>query len=584
MGKVVPGSSAQSSATEAVFSKDGLVKKRIKNFETTIVDTSDNVLVFPPKQLNNTEIDIPEVLDSVTAVSDEADSENKSPKRQGVMLVGLIVVITFSWSIYSLFFSVKQPIQEANSSSEIELAGVVSDSQISKLVKLEQSANLLTGDLSWNRNDINTFLNLWNQLNEKEIAQAMATSWYQLLEFNVKKQLADIRELNLAGASKPKNEQSLMTLGLVMGIMDQATTDDVTVAESPNKQNYKQLLAELTDQLVDADKRSKTTLQAQESESSLYEKLRKEFAGSRSLESADTRKDREVLRSKPGRSVASVANTPKQVFSPIKKNEIEAIVSSYKTAYENGDIALMAQLFGASNTDSNTYKKVTSNFKSTFTNTKNRSLNFYDTESHVTANKAVVEGKYNASIDFNNGKGTQYTVANVRIHLSKNDDKVILNRIDILDKKVNVVRKEPKRSTSSNGMIASLGNKVSFPTAAELQDIATQLVTSYETGDLDQFLALFSSEIKTNDRIDLSGVKQDYSQLFASTSDRQMFIQNLKWSKENIGAKGTGDLEVIILSDEGSTVYSMEGKIQIVAQKIDNQVKITHLYHIEREK
>ena len=584
MGKVVPGSSAQSSATEAVFSKDGLVKKRIKNFETTIVDTSDNVLVFPPKQLTNTEIDIPEILDSVTAVSDEADGEHKSPKRQGVMLVGLIVIITFSWSIYSLFFSVKQPIQEANSSIEIELAGVVSDSQNSKLVKLEQSANLLTGDLSWNKNDINTFLNLWNQLNEKDIAEAMATSWYQLLEFNVKKQLADIRELNLAGASKPKNEQSLMTLGLVMGIMDQATTDDVTVAESPNKQNYKQLLAELTDQLVDADKRSKTTVQAQESESSLYEKLRKEFASSRSLESADTRKDRELLRSKSGRSVASAANKPEKVFTSIKKNEIEAIVSSYKTAYENGDIALMAQLFGASNTDSNTYKKVTSNFKSTFANTKNRSLNFYDTESHVTANNAVVEGKYNASIDFNNGKGTQYTVANVRIHLSKNDDRVILNRIDILDKKVNVVRKEPKRSTSSNGMIASLGNKISFPTAAELQDITTQLVTSYETGDLDQFLALFSSEIKTNDRIDLSGVKQDYSQLFASTSDRQMFIQNLKWSKENIGAKGTGDLEVIILSEEGSTVYSMEGKIQIVAQKIDNQVKITHLYHIEREK
>ena len=63
-----------------------------------------------------------------------------------------------------------------------------------------------------------------------------------------------------------------------------------------------------------------------------------------------------------------------------------------------------------------------------------------------------------------------------------------------------------------------------------------------------------------------------------------MFIQNLKWNNEKIGAKGTGDLEVVVLSDEGNPVYSMEGKIQIVAQKIDHDVKITHLYHIEREK
>ena len=95
---------------------------------------------------------------------------------------------------------------------------------------------------------------------------------------------------------------------------------------------------------------------------------------------------------------------------------------------------------------------------------------------------------------------------------------------------------------------------------------------------------MLSTEIKTNDRIDLSGVKEDYSELFSTTNDRQMFIQNLKWTNESIGAKGIGDLEVLIFSEDGNTVYSMEGKIQIVAQKIDNKVKITHLYHIEREK
>ena len=187
-------------------------------------------------------------------------------------------------------------------------------------------------------------------------------------------------------------------------------------------------------------------------------------------------------------------------------------------------------------------------------------------------------------MEFLNGKGTQYTVARMKLFVMKQDNRLVISRVNILDRKVSVVTNDRQPLSSSNRMLTALSNKVEIPTAAELQDVTTQLVTAYETGDLAHFISLFAQEIKTNDRIDLEGVKQDYAQLFASTDDRQMFIQNLKWSNETIGAKGTGDLEVIILSEEGKTVYSMEGKIQIVAQKIDNKVKITHLYHIERSK
>ncbi|WP_455366729.1 nuclear transport factor 2 family protein, partial [Kaarinaea lacus] len=114
--------------------------------------------------------------------------------------------------------------------------------------------------------------------------------------------------------------------------------------------------------------------------------------------------------------------------------------------------------------------------------------------------------------------------------------------------------------------------------------LTTQLVTAYETGDIDRFTSLFSEDAKTNDRIALQGIRQDYAKLFTTTSDRQMFIQNLKWVDAEIGAKGFGDLEVVVLSPNSNNVYSMKGKIQIVAQLLDGKTKITHLYHIEHQK
>lgn len=587
MAKAFPGSSVQSAASEAVFSKDGIVKKRIKNFETTVVEASDNVLVFPPKQTNNDEIDIPEILETVSAVGNDTNSTKHTPRRRGTALVSFIVVITFSWSIYSLFFSVKQPTELADTSDDIQLQDI--DKVIAtsdNFENLKQSANLLISKTSWKSSDIDSFLKPWNQLNEQQIQKVIATSWYHLLEYNVKKQLALVKTQNSA---KSKSEQSLMTLGLVMGIMDQENSSDPQdTTNSPGNNKYQQLLAELTDELVDADKRSKKFAQTMESETSLYEKLRKEYASNKPLQ----RNEITVTQQKLTKVAKAESNIKKPLSSSgtpirnitINKNEIEAMVRNYKTAYEKGDLSLMAKLFGTSSKEPKSFDKVAKNFQSTFKNTKNRSINFYDTETHVTADEAIIETKFNASVEFNSGKGIQYTVANAKFYLVKNNNQVKFNRIDLLNKKVNVIAREQTRPTSSHGMLASLDNKVTFPTPAELQDITTQLVTSYETGNLEQFLSLFAAEIKTNDRIDITGVKQDYSELFKSTSDRQMFIQNLKWSNEKIGAKGTGDLEVVILSDEGSTVYSMEGKIQIVAQKIDNQVKITHLYHIEREK
>jgi len=579
MGITRQNTPAPTTAREAIFSKSGQVKQRIANYETTIVDTSEKILVFPPTQ-NSNEIDITGVLETVADITSESGNTFVSPIRFSTALVSFIIAITFSWSVYSIFFTANQDKLALEVSDSPEISNH-SESETTKIVELKQYSDRLLADSAWNAEDINHFLNHWNKLSEQDVRQVTKTSWYQLLEFNVKKQIDQQHDLIEKSQIATISDQLLLTLGLVMGVIEQPGTGTKLPGTNDNSK-YEQLLAELTNELKQADKGSKSGEKPQESESTLYAKLREKYAAPK----------QDLQKTPQFNKIATIAADQKQLpektdltkTETITRNDINSVISSYKQAYENGDIKLMAGLFGAFDVNSPQHQKVTSSFTTTFNNTTNRTMNFYEVNTSSSGNTAIIDSKFNASVDFKNGKGTQYTVANMKLYVSKSGNRVTINRVNILDRKVNVVEKENGLLEPSNGMLVALDNKVILPTAAELQDITTQLVSSYETGNLAQFISLFSSEIKTNDRIDLTGVKQDYARLFASTSDRQMFIQNLKWSDENIGAKGTGDLEVIIFSEEGNTVYSMEGKIQIVAQKIDNKVRITHLYHIERAK
>ena len=564
MGDVSGTGNSKSLATEAVFSKDGQVKKRINNYESTVVETSsDNVLVFPPQQSNNKEFDIPVVLDAVHDIQAEPAVLQKSPTRHGATLTGFIIALTFSWSIYSIFFSVQPEIVDSTSNNPREGAAALAGYESNKLINLKRAADILLDDSNWRTSDINRFLDQWNFLSEEEVQSVVVTAWYQLFAFNVKKHITQQQKLQASSTASANISQSLLTLGLVMGVMNQDNTENVATSDSANasttgKSKYKQLLAELTSELKQAENLSKRADNEQQNESDLNARMKEKYA------------------------FKQVSQGSSKLVSPsINQNDIKNITDNYQQAYVKGDMKLMAKLFGAKNTKSESYKQLSTNFNTTFRNTINRSMSFYDHNMELSGNSAIIKSMLNSSVEFKNGKGKQFTVAEIIMNLQIVNGELIISRFNVLNRKVNVVSNERANISETSSKADEI---VTFPTAAELQDITTQLVTSYETGDLKQFVSLLSKEIKTNDRIDLAGVTSDYSELFSTTSDRQMFIQNLIWNNEKIGAKGTGDLEVVILSDDGNPVYSMEGKIQIVAQKIDHNVKITHLYHIEREK
>lgn len=116
----------------------------------------------------------------------------------------------------------------------------------------------------------------------------------------------------------------------------------------------------------------------------------------------------------------------------------------------------------------------------------------------------------------------------------------------------------------------------------ELDTLVTRFVTAYEHGDLKMLVSLFSPTAKTNDKNSIAGIREDYKELFELSSFRILNLMNLRWSPSHNSMKGIGDYEIQIAMDEAGNARTLHGKIQFVVGKVDNQLRITRLYHLER--
>jgi len=114
---------------------------------------------------------------------------------------------------------------------------------------------------------------------------------------------------------------------------------------------------------------------------------------------------------------------------------------------------------------------------------------------------------------------------------------------------------------------------------SELKRITKEFVSSYETGNIVAFSALFAEKAVSNDDADLNTIKKEYANLFANTSDRRMIIGDLKWDFSKNSASGEGQLAVEVKSSGARIAQTYSGKIQIVVEKQDDGVQITKLYH-----
>lgn len=536
----------ETAATEAVISRDGRIKRRIPNFETVVINIaeSNSQTGNLHDAINDTQADlpaeIPVLLDTIEIMDN--DPQNKSSnKKFGIVLLGVIVFITFLWSMYSLFYP-----PESQPTLSVQRETGSEEYQVDPIQKVKQLSDLILHDGDWNDLRLTSIMQYWDHMQPFEQDKLNKLTWFQHFKFSIDQQVKQ-RTKSEKNKIESFHNTSLYKLAVLVNAINNQDP------KPGSKVKYQSVIDAIKKDIANAELTAKHSQQNAESEEKLNSKLRKELAS-------------------PDTEIKNV---------PVIDADVKTLLDKYQKAYENGDLPVISELFGLSRSTGTDHNLI-ANFENIFKNTSKRSLNFYDYSWKPTASGAVINSKYNATLEFANKKGTQNIVTNAKIIVNQKAGLLNIVSFELQNSKVSVTT--PKLALPDTQSSKSNRSNSEIPNAAQLQDLTTQLVSAYESGDIERFTALFSDDVKTNDRMNLSGVRQDYSQLFQTSNDRQMFIQNLSWVDVDNGAKGTGDLEVIVLSNNSENVYSMKGKIQIVAQLINGKTLITHLYHIERQR
>jgi hypothetical protein len=95
-------------------------------------------------------------------------------------------------------------------------------------------------------------------------------------------------------------------------------------------------------------------------------------------------------------------------------------------------------------------------------------------------------------------------------------------------------------------------------------------------------MKLFASATWTSGENGLRELRNNYQDLFRSTSDRQIFINKMDWKFKNNRAMGTGDIVINLLStpDSAEALVKKQGKVRMIVEKTDEKVRISHLFNI----
>jgi hypothetical protein len=114
---------------------------------------------------------------------------------------------------------------------------------------------------------------------------------------------------------------------------------------------------------------------------------------------------------------------------------------------------------------------------------------------------------------------------------------------------------------------------------SELATMLNRFVFVYQAGDIDQFLNLFASDVRTNAQASKAGLRDDYERLFSTTDLRQMVLGKVTWEVNDNSANGWGNFEVKVRNEGQETIKAFNGSLTFHVEKIDGRLQIKKLYH-----
>ena len=259
----------------------------------------------------------------------------------------------------------------------------------------------------------------------------------------------------------------------------------------------------------------------------------------------------------------------------ISGDHIRTVITDYIAAFEKGDSSRFTELFKAPNNVNTQYlDNVLMNFNYVVNNSDNRKVNLEGLVWKYQKNSAIGQGKYYAEAQLKNNLGLQTLNADMEIVIQQVENVPYISSFKLQKPKLKIPTKAvpalPLDLTSVDVMA---------PSGQELQYLISRFINTFEDGDIDAMTALFADNVISNNKNSLAGLKEEFEQLFATSTSRQVFIKKLKWDYTKNYAKGSGKIDIFATKNTGDIVQMIKGKVKIIAKRINNQVLITHYYH-----
>ena len=122
-------------------------------------------------------------------------------------------------------------------------------------------------------------------------------------------------------------------------------------------------------------------------------------------------------------------------------------------------------------------------------------------------------------------------------------------------------------------------NTAELPTPQELNSLVQNFIQSYENGNIQGLIQLFSENAQSGDSKGRNNIRNEYYQLFRTTSDRQINIYNLNWTFNKAGAIGNAQIDLTLQKQAKAPIEALQGDIRLVVEKSAGKSRIVKLEH-----
>ena len=490
-------------------------------------------------------------LDSFIASTPETSTTHKS-LYFAIAAATLAMVLGIGIAVF-LF-----PATETPEISKQEIAEPTSKTKAQRLIE----AFLLSDQ--WDEQSINQFILDWQILSDPERQQVKNSQWFSNFKTIVENRL----DAQKNSSQNDRLSEDLLTTLLATvdpgyfinhSFFDQAATDTVSPEILPSGTHEIPPVVELTQEIPPETPQETSQVIAKASET----KLSKAKPAT-----VKTEKQKAVAQKQPTETAKIPAKTP-------DSNQADIVLNQFVQSFENGNINGLMKLFAPNATTNHhtSANEISASYSELFQTTEKRDLEFSDFSWKPAGSKLEGNGKYLAHL---NPKGTnieQIFSADVTVLVDAASQPAVITGLYLTNQQFSTsLRPSVKAAIPA-------AQKLPPPGKEELRVLLQNFVTSYNRGDIEGLMSLFSQEARTNDRTNISEIRQDYTQLFQTTKSREIVLRDVNWqfTANRAVASGLFEAKIQPITDRQINIY--RGKIRIAVTKYEGGILITQLLH-----